>query len=237
MVGSSTELLIRVTEVRFFPRALIYQLLRIKMKNKPQQKSKPKKPSPKKEIKRPAHKKPRPKKYVEAKIPTLPPVPTTALEITRDKTTKPVPVKTITIELPDGQTEGMLTKAILSATEQLKILADEIFKDAPAAHEASRAEREPPNMQTIYHDPGVGVIKRHFETIPDIVHGSAKHIEQSELFAKMLNEEKSKDRAPMEYVVIKDGWHKGRIITKHPEHTPEKPVKQNIFKWLLGLFK
>lgn len=49
------------------------------MKNKTEKKTKQKK-----EIKRPAYKKPRPKKYVEAKIPSLPPVPTIQLPITKE---------------------------------------------------------------------------------------------------------------------------------------------------------
>jgi hypothetical protein len=56
-------------------------------------KTKKKKPVSKTVIKRPAHKKPRPKKHVEAKIPQLPPVPTQVVEAQEAPIEQPVPVE------------------------------------------------------------------------------------------------------------------------------------------------
>jgi hypothetical protein len=84
-----------------------------------------KKPSSKKantitktQVKRPAHKKPRPKKHIDAKIPALPPV------STKTKEAKVVDPATITLELPENITEPQLLNAVNVANKELKTLAE-----------------------------------------------------------------------------------------------------------------
>lgn len=105
------------------------------MKNK-----KSKKSEFKTEIKRPAHKKPRAKKYVEAKIPELPPVPTTQLQITKEQ------LKIDESSLPDdgrlAELVCIANKTLEDAIERKKIILDisRIYEPCPLISE--RVDRE-----------------------------------------------------------------------------------------------
>lgn len=115
------------------------------MKNKDK-----KKVGAKKEIKRPTHKKPRPKKYVEARIPQLPPVPTAQIPITKD-----IP-DTVKFEIPKNvlgpQTpEERFVELINKAADELKKVADN----------AKIVQPRHPVPKTVYYKPGgIGAILR-----------------------------------------------------------------------------
>lgn len=120
------------------------------MKNKDKKKA-----GAKKEIKRPSHKKPRPKKYVEAKIPPLPPVPTEQVVIPKEPVVKfEIPEKILGPQTSEEKFVELLRKA---ATE-LKNVADNISSVKKSRH---------PLPETVYYKSGgIGCVLR-LEAVAD----------------------------------------------------------------------
>lgn len=156
------------------------------MKNKVDapKKEKKKTSGPKKEVKRPAIKKPRPKKYVEAKIPTLPPVPTKVFEakaaplcaVHMDATKLPcldcMKTDTVKFEIPKEilgpQTpEERFVELLHKAADELKSVADNLSIEQP---------RHPIPDTVYYKSGGIGAVLRlevggdmlnHFEKVTE----------------------------------------------------------------------
>lgn len=205
------------------------------MKNKNKKKA-----GPKKEVKRPAHKKPRPKKYVEAKIPDLPPVPAEQITVTKEA---PVPTveapktKTITIqlELPDGQTEAEFKDSILSAVKQLKTVA-ELVEVAQAEEKEEQRKQQRYASCKLYAHPATGLIRRReFPQDPNLS-PAENWLELRKKYAQYLNEEKPKTgwQAGHEFVVTSLDTHGSWQKISKPI-IPEK--KPSLFARVIGWFK
>lgn len=129
MVGSSTALLRLVTKVQFFPGAqLNKEGKKMSAKKKPARKSKAStavKATLGKQVTRPSHKKQRPKKHVEARLPRLGEVPKGITAPEEPKTEPAVTTSvTISLELPPGQTEKTTQHFIDVANTHLKDMVD-----------------------------------------------------------------------------------------------------------------
>lgn len=94
---------------------------------------------PKKEVKRPASKKPRPKKYVEAKIPALPPVPTKTVEITNEASIKITNSPEVLPTPPSAESIAAQATWMESRTVELSYVGSQLngsfsnMQEAPAA--------------------------------------------------------------------------------------------------------
>jgi len=189
----------------------------------------------KKTVKRPSHKKPRPKKYVEAKIPSLPPVPTEQVPVIKEaepvlEEAPKLKMVTVEVELPAGQTEEEFKNKLLKAAGQLKLLSEVVSEIKEDNAEAERKHRYP-NVK-LYTHPGIGLIRRReFPLNPSLSREEAT-AELLNLYANMLNEERSASgwSSNYEWVASEGGWRK-RIV-----QVPKKDVpKKHWYSWFTKL--
>lgn len=207
---------------------------------------KPKKAAgPKKEVKRPTHKKPRPKKYVEAKIPERPTVPTEQVPITKEAPPKKTPkpkVRTITLELQEGETEeSFVTNSLKAIKTFYEFSVSTMEKDQAEAAKKLADEREKflklCGVRFYKENGDNGLIRRHnFPPDPSL---SVQENNSAlwNTYTRMLNEEKPTTGWSADYEYVLDGFYGGPVLRPKVKTTPAKPEpKKSWFRRLFGWF-